>query len=54
MGQGKVRSERVMEEEVGKEEMEGKGNGRLILAMLVLPKWISLCFSPSLGTGTRK
>lgn len=44
MGQGKEGSERVMEE-VGKEEMKEKCNGKLILAVLVLPKWISLCFS---------
>lgn len=54
MGQGKEGRESEMEGGVGKEEVEGKSNGKLILAVLVLPKRISLCFSSSLCTGTRK
>lgn len=52
MMQGKEGREREMEGGVGKEEVEGRGNGKLVLAVRVLPKRISLCFSSSLCTDT--
>ena len=57
-GRGRVRKgregKRKGREGEGIGKGKGKGNGKLSLAVLVLAKWIPLCFSSSLCVGTGK